>query len=168
MAAAKTTRSFSLTSSTTTLRLLSAIPNGVTAMSQDIEGLVESSTNLGVVKTEGARVEIVCCSRSSVMASLAELVDQHRAIGELAGAEVVQVYVSDDESSLPRPAKELKAFDKIELAPGDSAEVVLVLGDEAFSYYDPESAGWVLEPGGFTIQVGGSSRDIRARGRIEL
>jgi dipeptidase D len=83
-------RSFSLASSVTTLSLLSAIPNGVTSMSLDIEGLVESSTNLGVVKTDGAKVSMICCSRSSVMSSLAELVQQHRDIGLLAGAEVDQ------------------------------------------------------------------------------
>ena len=88
--------------------------------------------------------------------------------GSMRGAEVVQVYVSDDESSLPRPAKELKAFDKVELAPGESAELTLVLGDDAFSYYDPDRAGWVLEPGTFTIRVGSSSRDLRASGQIEL
>ena len=76
--------------SATTLNLLSAIPNGVGAMSLDIPGLVETSTNLGVVRTEGQRVEIVCCSRSSVMSALAALVDQHRALGLLAGADVEQ------------------------------------------------------------------------------
>lgn len=90
VAAVQAPRCLGLAGSRTTLDLLSAIPNGVTAMSNEIEGLVESSTNLGVVKTEGARVSMVCCSRSSVMASLAELVDQHRAIGALAGAEVEQ------------------------------------------------------------------------------
>ena len=49
-----------------------------------------TSTNLGVVKTNGSKVGIVCCSRSSVMSALGELVDQHRLIGELAGAEVDQ------------------------------------------------------------------------------
>ena len=88
--------------------------------------------------------------------------------GPMAGAEVVQVYVGDDESSLPRPAKELKGFAKVELEPGGAADVELLLAEEAFSYYDPERGGWVLEPGGFTIQVGSSSRDIRLRGRIEL
>ena len=83
-------RCFSLTSSKTTLSLLSAIPNGVTGMSMDIAGLVESSTNLGVVKTQGSKVSMVCCSRSSVMSVLEEMVIQHRTIGELAGAEVVQ------------------------------------------------------------------------------
>ncbi|MEN8008157.1 MAG: aminoacyl-histidine dipeptidase [Candidatus Krumholzibacteriota bacterium] len=89
-AAVQAPRCFSLTSSKTTFSLLSAIPNGVTGMSMDIDGLVESSTNLGVVKTRGSKVEMVCCSRSSVMSVLEELVVQHRTIGELAGAEVVQ------------------------------------------------------------------------------
>lgn len=83
-------RCFSLGSSQATLNLLAAIPNGVTAMSQDIEGLVESSTNLGVVKTEGSKVRITCCSRSSIMPALEGLVTQHKALGELAGAEVEQ------------------------------------------------------------------------------
>ncbi|MCB1182615.1 aminoacyl-histidine dipeptidase [bacterium] len=90
VAAVQAPRSFGLESSRATLGLLSAIPNGVTAMSLDIAGLVESSTNLGVVKTDGTKVSIVCCSRSSVMSSLAELVAQHRQIGLLAGAEVEQ------------------------------------------------------------------------------
>ena len=88
--------------------------------------------------------------------------------GSVPGAEVVQLYVSDEESSLPRPAKELKEFAKVELAPGDSADLEFVLGDDAFSYYDPARGGWVLEPGVFAIQVGGSSRDIRVSGQIEL
>ena len=83
-------RCFTRECSATTLDLLTAIPNGVGAMSLDIPGLVETSTNLGVVKTDGLRVEIVCCSRSSVMASLAALVDQHRALGQLAAAQVEQ------------------------------------------------------------------------------
>ncbi len=90
VSAVQAPRSFSLASSRTTLGLLSAIPNGVTSMSLDIAGLVESSTNLGVVKTQGSKVGVVCCSRSSVMPALDELVVQHRMIGELAGAEVVQ------------------------------------------------------------------------------
>ncbi len=90
VSAVQAPRCFSLTTTRSTLNLLSAIPNGVTAMSQDIAGLVESSTNLGVVKTEGAKVRCVCCSRSSVMSALEGLVLQHRAIGEAAGAEVEQ------------------------------------------------------------------------------
>ncbi len=90
VAAVQAPRCFSLASSWTTLGLLAAIPSGVTGMSLDIAGLVESSTNLGVVKTHGAKVHVVCCSRSSVMSVLEELVVQHRMIGELAAAEVEQ------------------------------------------------------------------------------
>ncbi len=72
------------------LRLLLAIPNGVTAMSQTVEGLVESSSNLGVVRCEGDTVRITCCSRSSVMSSLDALALQHRCLGELAGAAIDQ------------------------------------------------------------------------------
>ncbi len=86
----KAPRCFSINSSINTLRLLAAIPSGVTGMSQDIVGLVESSTNLGVVATKGSKVRIVCCSRSSIMPSLESLVAQHKAIGMMADAEVEQ------------------------------------------------------------------------------
>jgi dipeptidase D len=83
-------RCFSLESSQRTLRLLASIPNGVLAMSQAIAGLVETSSNLGVVATDGLKVRMICCSRSSVMSALAALVEQHRALGELAGADIDQ------------------------------------------------------------------------------
>jgi beta-glucosidase len=81
--------------------------------------------------------------------------------GERAGAEVVQIYVHDVASSLPRPAKELKAFRKIALAPGERQHVEITLGVEAFAFYDPERSGWIAEPGEFRIVVGSSSRDVR-------
>jgi dipeptidase D len=90
VSAVQAPRCFSQTSSAAVLDLVAAIPNGVLAMSRDIPGLVESSSNLGVVKTDGARVRMVCCSRSSVMSALAGIVQQHAAIGRLAGAEVAQ------------------------------------------------------------------------------
>jgi len=87
--------------------------------------------------------------------------------GPVAGAEIAQVYVADAESSLPRPPRELKGFQKVELAAGASAEVEVRLGPRAFSYYDVESRNWRLEPGRFQILVGSSSRDIRLRKDIE-
>ena len=81
--------------------------------------------------------------------------------GKHPGAEVVQVYVADKESTLPRPAKELKAFEKVRLQPGESRVVEFVLPADAFSYYNPESHAWTLEPGRFDILVGHSSTDIR-------
>jgi dipeptidase D len=83
-------RCFSRDASRGLLNLMAAIPNGVLEMSQAIPGLVQTSSNLGVARTEGAKVELVCCSRSSVMSALGALVAQHRALGELAGAGVDQ------------------------------------------------------------------------------
>jgi dipeptidase D len=86
----KVSRSWGAGSTTRTLGLLDALPNGVLGMSQAIDGLVETSTSVGVVKTDGSRVTVVCCSRSSSMSALEAVVRQHRTIGELAGARVVQ------------------------------------------------------------------------------
>ena len=72
------------------LCLLTAIPHGVLAMSRTIDGLVESSTNLGVVKTKGNKVAITCCSRSSAMSYLNYLAGQHKALAGMAGATINQ------------------------------------------------------------------------------
>jgi beta-glucosidase len=79
--------------------------------------------------------------------------------GKLPGAEVVQVYIKDEASSLPRPEKELKAFRKVFLQEGASKEVELRLDASAFQYYDDGKKQWVLEPGKFTVLVGNSSRN---------
>jgi beta-glucosidase len=83
--------------------------------------------------------------------------------GPLKGKEVVQLYVSDKQSSLPRPPKELKGFAKIALDPGKSTTIKFDLDERAFSFYDPDRKQWIMEPGEFEILVGSSSRDIRAR-----
>ena len=88
--------------------------------------------------------------------------------GEKRGKEVVQLYICDIESRLPRPPKELKGFRKISLLPGERKSVAFTLEKEAFSFYDPELKQWVAEPGEFEIQVGSSSRDIRARTTLLL
>jgi beta-glucosidase len=80
--------------------------------------------------------------------------------GDLAGAEVIQVYVHDKKSRLVRPEKELKAFAKVWLEIGEQKTVTLSLDRDAFSYYDDESNQWVLEPGNFTIMVGNASNNI--------
>jgi len=81
--------------------------------------------------------------------------------GKVDGAEAVQVYVSDLISSLPRPIKELKAFDKVFLKKGETKTLQFELEKEAFSFYDPAKHNWVIEPGEFKILVGSSSVDIR-------
>ena len=93
---------------------------------------------------------------------------QLRNAGSRAGKGVVQVYVADLESSVPRPPRELKGFAAVHLAPGETAVVTLALEDRDLAYWDDSGGGWRIEPGRFEIQVGASSRDIRLRGELEL
>ena len=80
--------------------------------------------------------------------------------GKMPGKEVVQLYVRDVESSVIRPEKELKGFEKVELNPGEEKEVVFTLDKRAFAYYDVELKDWHVESGEYEILVGKSSRDI--------
>ena len=88
--------------------------------------------------------------------------------GKVAGKEIVQLYVSDKESSLQRPKQELKKFAKIELNPGETKEVSFKLNQRDFSYYDSKRAMWICESGDFKIHVGASSRDIRLSEKINM
>lgn len=88
--------------------------------------------------------------------------------GDVAGAEVAQLYVHDCKSLEPRPSKELKGFEKVFLAPGESAEIKIVLDASAFSYFSRTSGKWVFERGGFEIMAGPSSEDLRLRGSIRF
>ncbi|WP_436071635.1 beta-glucosidase H [Devosia sp. LjRoot3] len=80
--------------------------------------------------------------------------------GARAGSTVVQLYVSDEESSSPRPAKELKAFAKVALAPGESRQVTLTLDARSFAFFRTEAKHWLVESGDFTLRVGQSSADL--------
>jgi len=90
--------------------------------------------------------------------------------GTRAGKEVVQLYVRDVESRLARPEKELKAFQKVALQPGETKTVHFTLDKEALSFYDPKQKRWIAEAGAFEVLVGSSSssRDIGARGSFTL
>jgi beta-glucosidase len=88
--------------------------------------------------------------------------------GEIEGKEVIQVYISDIESTVSRPPKELKVFQKIHLLPGEKKTVTFNLDKEAWSFYDPKKKDWVAEPGDFEVHVGSSSRDIRAKNIFTL
>jgi beta-glucosidase len=91
-----------------------------------------------------------------------------RNTGDCAGKETVQLYVSDLQASLPRPAKELKGFAKVALAAGATETVTFTLDRRAFAFYEPVKGEWVVEPGEFEILVGSSSADIRLAGIITL
>jgi beta-glucosidase len=81
--------------------------------------------------------------------------------GPVAGKEIVQVYVHDQQARLVRPYKELKGFAKVELQPGETKTVALPLDFRAFAYYDPAYCQWVTESGQFDILIGASAADIR-------
>lgn len=80
--------------------------------------------------------------------------------GDRPGKEVVQLYIGDNKSSLPRPKKELKAFDKIALNPGEEKTVTFTITPDDLKYFDDARHEWVAEPGKFTLYIGASSADI--------
>ena len=88
--------------------------------------------------------------------------------GKLAGAETVQLYISDKVASVDRPVKELKAFQKVYLQPGESRDVTLTIGRDALSFYDEATHAWVAEPGTFEALVGTASNQLPARLSFEL
>jgi len=88
--------------------------------------------------------------------------------GNLTGKEVAQLYVRDVKSLAARPEKELKAFSKVELAPGETKTVCFTLDREAFWFFDTAQNNWAVEPGEFEILVGASSRDIRLSAALTM
>lgn len=88
--------------------------------------------------------------------------------GDRPGKEVVQLYIGDNKSSLPRPKKELKAFDKIALNPGEEKTVTFSITPDDLKYFDDARHEWVAEPGKFTLYIGASSADIRTQAPFTL
>jgi beta-glucosidase len=88
--------------------------------------------------------------------------------GSMAGKEIVQVYVHDHEAGLVRPEKELKGFAKVELKPGETKSVSVMLDFRAFAFWHPEFKQWVTESGNFDLLIGASSADIRCRETVTL
>ena len=88
--------------------------------------------------------------------------------GSRAGKTVVQLYVGDRESTVLRPIRELKGFEKVELQPGESGDVTFTLDKRAFAYWNAAIHDWHVETGAFTIEVGQSSRDIEVSGEVTV
>ncbi len=88
--------------------------------------------------------------------------------GDVAGKEIVQVYVHDQESDLVRPPKELKGFAKVDLQPGETKTVSVELDFRAFAYYHPKYHRWITEDGDFDVLIGASSADIRHKLTVTL
>ena len=88
--------------------------------------------------------------------------------GSRAGAEIVQLYVHDVKSTVDRPLKELKGFQRVTLKPGEARNVSFTLDKSAMSFFSTAKDEWVAEPGAFEVWIGASSRDIRLKGAFEL
>ena len=86
--------------------------------------------------------------------------------GARAGDEVVQLYLHENVSSLVRPSKELRGFERVTVAPGESREVKFPVGFDHLKFW--KNGGWVVEPGIYTVMIGSSSEDIRLKGRLEI
>jgi beta-glucosidase len=132
---------------------------------RDIEPLFPFGHGLSYTTFEYGRITAPAQAKIGEPVRLAVTVKNS---GDTAGKEVVQVYVNDAQSSLIRPPKELKAFAKVLLQPGESQTIRFVLDRRAFALYDPYQKQWIVEPGQFEILVGSSSRDIRAAATINL
>jgi beta-glucosidase len=81
---------------------------------------------------------------------------------------VAQLYVRDLQASVKRPKLELRGFERIALKPGEQRTVSFTLPAEKLAFWDEATHSFVTEPGTFEVLVGGSSDDIKLRGRIEV
>lgn len=88
--------------------------------------------------------------------------------GDVDGAEIAEIYVADQESTIFRPKKELRAFKKVFLKAGEEKEVSVTLSKRAFAFYNVELQDWQVETGLFDIMVGASSRDIRLTKAVNI
>ena len=78
------------------------------------------------------------------------------------------MYVSEPHAKVPRPAHELKGFERAELAPGQTRHITVPLDARAFAWYNPETHAWVIDPGRFTVSVGDSVASLPLTGTVEI
>ncbi len=88
--------------------------------------------------------------------------------GLIKGKEVVQLYIGKKDSAIVRAPKELRAFQKVSLNPGETKEVELKLDARSFSFYDVSIHDWAIEDGEYEIYAAASSRDIRLEGKLQV
>ena len=88
--------------------------------------------------------------------------------GKQEAKEIVQLYVSDKQCSVPRPLKELKGYKKVKLKPGETKDLSFVLTKDAFSFWSEQACFWVVEPGEYDVMIGASSADMRLSAKIDL
>ena len=91
-----------------------------------------------------------------------------RNTGKVAGATVAQLYVSQDKTSVPRPAKELKGFARAELAPGEQKHMTIDLNPRSFAYFDTANGDWRADAGTYTLLLGSSAETILSKTVVKL
>ena len=89
-------------------------------------------------------------------------------VGKRDGAEIVQLYIHDEKSSLSRPEKELKGFCKVELAVGETKNVSFTIDKSSLNFFDDKRHEWIAEPGKFEAVIAASAADIKSRTVFEL
>lgn len=89
-------------------------------------------------------------------------------IGDVSGAEICELYVSDKESSVDRPVIELKGFEKVYLEPNETKEIEMQLDKKSLAFYSVDEKSWVVESGEFSILLGSSSEDIKLKNNINI
>jgi len=87
-------------------------------------------------------------------------------VGRVAGDEVAEVYVEFPQKDVPQPKKKLKGFVRVHLLPGETKDVTVQLGTDAFLFWNPQTKNWTGETGPFKIDVGSSSRDIKLANNV--
>lgn len=111
----------------------------------------------------------ICLDREAILdTDTLEVKAKVKNTGKRVGKEIVQLYVKDVASSVIRPLKELKGFEKVEINPGEEKTVRFRLDKRAFAYYNVELKDWHVETGDFEILIGSSSKDIRLKSCITV
>jgi len=126
------------------------------------------SANVPVLFPFGFGLSYTTFAYSDLMADEKEVCVTVKNTGAADGAEVVQIYVSADNSKIYRPVKELKAFQKVFLKAGESKTVTLPLDDKAFRYYNIKTNNWEVEGGTYTIMAGSNVADIHLKANITV
>ena len=88
--------------------------------------------------------------------------------GKIAGKEIVQVYITDVDQKVFKPAKELKAFRKVLIGEGKTVDVIMEISVSDLAYFDEKLMKWVVSPGSYKLIAGSSSRDIRASALVTI
>lgn len=98
----------------------------------------------------------------------AEISFNVRNVGERAGADVAQLYTHQETSRVYQPIQSLRAFERVELQPGQMRRVIFRVPAKELAYYDATRHAFTVEPGAFDVRVGDSSDDIRLRGKLTI